>query len=176
MPVDVIKLTSLFDDKRFCGWLHVHFPDDLEIIYHARKMNLPQPAIQARVITLYNKIHQSDLFGEFRKFITLNYPHIVADEEVPLTARLMIPASPDPNRIFSSYHPNLLRFPMQIMFKSDSAAELKQVVEMFASRFRHTSKSLIVGNIGYVEYIPPNLARYRDKIPDTNWEIAASRK
>jgi len=177
MPIDSIKLTTLFGEKLFRKWVRAYFPEDLAEIDRAKRMGLPNTTIQAQVVTLYNKIYQSDLIDDFRAFITEHFPHVVVDEdvEIPLTAKLMAPAGPDKNGVFTNYNPNILRFPMQMMFRSDNAAELKQAVEIFSSRFS-SSKSLIVGGVGYVEYIPSGLRQYADMIPESNWEILASRK
>ena len=90
-------------------------------------------------------------------------------DEIPLTAKLMVQAGVDTNGVFSCYHPNLLRFPMQIMFESSNQGQLQQVIYSFISQLRHAREELVVGDIAYIEYVPNNLTGL--DIPDGNWEI-----
>jgi len=90
-------------------------------------------------------------------------------DKMPLTAELMVQAGTDPNGVFSCYHPNLLRLPMQIMFESNDQSQLQQVIYFFISQLRQAREQLIVGNIAYIEYMPNNLTGF--DIPDSNWEI-----
>ncbi len=90
-------------------------------------------------------------------------------DEMPLTAQLMVQAGDDANGVFSCYHPNLLRFPMQIMFESSNQGQLQQVIHSFVSQLRHAREQLVVGSIAYIEYVPNNLTGF--DIPDDNWEI-----
>ena len=170
MLIDSAKLTGLFSEKLFHDWVVSRFPNETK----AADTASPDEA-QAKVFALYEKIYKSDSRAEFKEFMLENYKHAVVDDKPSLVAKLMVPAGPDPNGIFSCYHPNLMRFPMQMMFKSDNLSQqLQEAVAMFSSRFKRNNRTLIVGNIGYVEYLPPGMIKYAARIAGSNWEIPAS--
>jgi len=122
-------------------------------------------AREAKLLSLYNKIYESASRDDFFKLVRNNFPEAIG-EAMPLTARLLAPPGPDPNGVFSCYHPNLLRIPMQIIFISDRPAELNQAISTFLYSLKG-SEHLIIGNMAYIEYIPEHIT----DVPDQNWEI-----
>ena len=98
-------------------------------------------------------------------------------EQNTLIAELMVGSGDDPNGVFSSYNPNLIRFPMQIMMKSDDHNKLKKAIGQVVAT-SYDSAYMIVGDTAYVEYLPNGNAMLR-AAPAGNWEIKiwqASRK
>ena len=164
MSTNTVKLTELFADARFRQWLKERAPDELQQVIDASKHGKLE--MQAKIAGVYNKISSSQLKDELQAFVGQNYSEAA---EIPLTAELMVQAGIDANGVFSHYHPNLLRFPMQIMFESSDQSQLQQVVYSFMAQLKHAREQLIIQNIAYVEYVPSNLAGF--DIPDGNWEI-----
>lgn len=172
MALDALKLVELYGRSKFRTWMTKYLPEDLLMFDQMRKNKAGDEAIRAQVVTTYNKIYNSKHKDEFKELITKHFPDaIVPDEqiEVPLVAKLMVPAGKDPNNIFSCYNPNLLRFPMQMIFTSTSSKELREAVKEFTNGRQH--ETVTIGDYAYVEYVLTRFAKL--EIPDQNWEIKA---
>ena len=171
MPISVAKLTELFGHDKLRNWIKRHSPMRLREVDDLLNTGAAESAVQAKVVQIYNEIYGSKFKDDFIELIKTNYPDAIVQvqSDMPLYAKLMVAASDDPNKVFSCYHPNLLRFPMQIMFFSRDGSELEQAIIGFRARLKNRSEFLIIGNRGYVEYIPENHRQHL--IPEGNWEI-----
>lgn len=171
MPIDVSKLSRLFDNQEFRSWMENNAPDVIREVDEAKKENASDLLVQSRIVSNYNKIYSDpNLRSKFKEFVLSRFPEAVTPEsDAPLPAQLMLPPRVDPNGVFSYYHPNILRFPMQMMLQSSDPHQLVAAIKEFVGRFKSRYETAIVGKFGYIEYIPNNLARYN--IPDDNWEI-----
>ena len=166
MLIDITKFAKLFDNKIFLGWMRANASSELKDVLDAKD----GPTFRPAVIGAYNKLYSSSLQEKFQKFISDKFPQVInKEEELPLTARLLVPSGDDPNQVFSCYNPHLLRFPMQIAFKSNSLVELEQAVQSFVIAHRSEHVQMIVGDMAYIEYIPDNLTKHN--VPKRHWEI-----
>jgi len=167
MLINVVKFAGLFNNKIFLRWMRINAPLELKEVKEVK--DTEGPAFQHVVINVYNKLYNSPLKGKFQQLISEKFPEIINQEELPLTARLLMPPGDDPHGIFSCYNPQLLRLPMQIIFKSDDIKQLERAIASFVLRLRGERLQMIVGDMAYIEYIPNSLSKYN--IPKDNWEI-----
>jgi hypothetical protein len=166
MPVNIEKLIGLFNKPDFREWVKAQNPEQLVAVDDAVKTG-NKLVVQAQVISWYN-MKQAE--GGIDNYLSDHFPDLL-EQDMPLIAKVMKAAGVDPNNIFTNYHPNQLRFPMQMMFESNDPKQLKQAIAMFTSRHRGVPETLIYGNLAYIEYIPDALLAYSSKIPAENWEI-----
>jgi hypothetical protein len=166
MLINVIKFAKLFDDEIFLRWMRANAPDELKEVTDAK-----EDGFQHAVINVYNKLYNSLLKRKFQEFIVSKFPEIISQEqeELPLTARLIVPPRDDPNKVFSCYNPQLLRLPMQIMFQSDDVKQLELAISSFVAKLRGERLQMIIGDMAYIEYVPNNFVKRN--IHKDNWEI-----
>jgi hypothetical protein len=170
MHVNIQKLSKILRNKKLKEWLQSHIPkDELSEFLSVSKKN--KVLLQAKTASLYNKICGLGLDNEFKQYLISNHLDAIdQDTDLPDVLQLMQQSMEDPNKIFSNYHPLLLRFPMQIILKSENLNRLTRAVKSLENRF-HICENLLIGDFAYVEYLPPSLAGYADDIPTENWEI-----
>jgi hypothetical protein len=172
MPVDVVKLTEAYR----IGGLHNWFDKNAGPLYikieSAIKKNIGDMVVQSAMVDAYESVMQSNLSDGFAHHLKTNHPEIIVDEvvKIPSTARIMLDACTDPNNVFRHYNPQILRFPMQIIFMTDDKEMLIGAISDFKRRHPNCEHT-IVGEYGYIEYIPEDMLDTLDDIPDENWEI-----
>lgn len=113
-----------------------------------------------------DKLIDRGLSEELSKFITTNYPYMVD------SARSKDHRKKHIGPVFE-YVPNIITYPRRMIFEG-SMPEIKRKINSFTiDKYRHDS--IIVGNVGYVEYLTREDKDIEPHIPMKNWLIAAYR-
>ncbi len=173
MAVDVEKLAELYRQGEFKSWLQTHSPGHMRYIEDTLKKNLTESIFHNAIVKVYDDLIESDNQDKFVNYIKDHGELILEDEDtvnLPTNARIMVGPTKDPNQVFSAYNPNLLRYPMQIMFYSDDEDELAEAVSDSLARYPD-SEALILDEFAYIEYFPDSLKGTRKSVPKSNWEI-----
>jgi hypothetical protein len=156
MSINVKKLNESLNHPQIKEWMVANFPDDYARVLESKNR-------EAELLSLCNKISASSLSGSFITFISRSLPDLI-NADMPLTARLLVSAGMDINGIFSCYNPTILRYPMQLMFRSDKHVNLKRAVESITHNAKY-HEHIIVGDTAYVEHTSLK------NVPERFWEI-----
>jgi len=169
MIIDLEKAVVLFDDPAFVEWLSNLDADVGQEAVAASQLDGAAKRSAYIGILGYLALKRRE---EFVGWVTERYPELLIDRdpERPLYAQLIVhdDATPGP---FSCYNPFLLRFPMQLVLKSDSRSELQRAVDEFVTSNGQPCRYVVEGNYAYIEYVPPRMAHLAGFIPKNNWEI-----
>lgn len=175
MTIDLTRLSNRLNDNKILNWFKNYDKNIYNsLINHTKSGPSPQDN-RFKAIEIYNIIKNNEqLNDEFSKFISSNYNELIITDEVPILARLMVPASTDENKIFTYYNPVLLMLPMKMILKSDDRLELKEATYSFISM--HALYDFIIfKNKSYIEYVPRSLSNMTKLIDNQHWEINAYR-
>ena len=82
----------------------------------------------------------------------------------------MIVKTKDELKVFNSYHPHLLSFPLKVIVSEEDLSASNKTIDTFLAG-KTACELLKAGSLYYVEYMPDNMAHLVPTIPDSNWEI-----
>lgn len=116
-------------------------------------------------ITL-DKIKKIDDSGQLLEFLTQRYPHVIVSDEKQRVE--------DINGVFPGYVQGILTYPHRMIIESPIDALEKRIRKMIRGKLK--SDYIIIGNVGYIEYLDNSEKDLVGKIPDKNWLISAYRK
>lgn len=159
MGVDISKLRGFIDKPQIQEWIRDKLSIDIDSSHSTHNL-----------IELYNNIIASGHEDEFIGILRNICPEIIKYDGLPDYFEHIVPEHRDQNKIFSSYNPTLLRYPMQIIFKCDDSQKLKSIVELFTGNL-DVHENLFIDDFAYIEYVPQNLMEYIEDIPHSNWEL-----
>ena len=97
-------------------------------------------------------------------FIMTNYPYMIMDNESRRTKHI--------GPVFE-YNENVVTYPRRMIFEGDILDVKRKINSFTLDKYRHDS--IIVGRIGYVEYLTREDKDIEHLIPAKNWLIAAYR-
>ena len=136
ISINILKLAKLFDNKILREWLSKNASSELKSINEVKRSKINKVILQTHIIKTFNEIYKSNKGEEFSKFIESKFPEvIISDEDIPLYAKLMVKEITD-YKIFSAYHPNLLRLPMQMVLQSTDKTQLIEATKLFISQYK----------------------------------------
>lgn len=174
MPVDVRKLSNLYTSGDFRSWLLNHNSGYVAYLDDIRD-RIGVSILQSKLVDVYHELLESELADKLKDYINNRHPELLTDDgtKLSISARSILPYEvDDPYGVFSAYNPSLLRYPMQAMFFCDDLEDMQEVMNEFTGRYKD-HESLILGEWGYIEYVPNDLDF---TVYDKNWEIRKWKK
>lgn len=166
MAVNIDKLVELYRDGTFKNWLKSNNGSIFKSInnYDGYSDNI----LKIVIAKLYGDLVLNEKFKNF----VLSYDLYVDDvDELSEIAKSMIGPCKDPNDIFKSYNPGILRFPMQMILFDIDINNLRDITIEFLGKYKISKHAAFESGFCYIEYIPDNLMSYVKRIPKNNWEI-----
>ena len=123
-----------------------------------------------------NRELMKDLLGQIQKnggsdaisdFLRKHYPHMIE-------GGVVANSDGDFDNIFIHYNPIVLTYPRRIIFTGPSRELQKKVREFIIDKIK--SDYIILGERAYIEYLEKIDEMIMNKIPLSNWQIAAYRQ
>lgn len=165
MQVKVEQFCSLATSPSWQTWLYNYNVD----LYRSFMMDLraSRGCGQNRdiMIRLLKKIDEVGGGDELSVFLHKYYPHVIDGAQ-----KKNIIAS---DAVFEYYNPNIMTFPRRIIFSGDMHTLKRTVNGFILDKIKYDS--IIIGDKAYVEFLTSDDAVIADKIPSSNWRIAAYR-
>lgn len=106
--------------------------------------------------------------GQLMAFLQQNYPHMIVSPATPKPQSVVGKVS-----VFEHFNPSALTYPRRKIFEGEHAIIRRQIRDFTIDKLKHDS--IIIDGKGYVEYLLKTDSAIAEKIPASNWQIAAYR-
>ena len=166
MKLKVDQFCTLATSASWQSWLYHTdvqvFQDFINRLQNSRGCTQNREIMKDALGALIDKGYSEGIY----KYISANYPYMVDSEIVKGSRKNHL------GPVFE-FRPNVITYPRRAIFEGN-VPELKRKINSFTlDKYRHDS--IIVGNVGYVEYLTREDKDIEPQIPIKNWLIAAYR-
>lgn len=165
MKVKIEQFCSLATSPSWQAWLY-HFNIDLYRKFIKRLQESKGcKDNRSLMVEILQEIDKLDDNGKLADFLSKQYPHMLEGLHDNVVK--------SDDNVFEYYNPSILTYPRRIIFTGDRRSLLKTVNEFVLDKIKYDS--IIVGQNAYVEYLNKTDIAVVEKVPSSNWQIAAYR-
>lgn len=171
MEVNSNEFCYLSTSESFLGWLYRNCSEmHSELVEHLKK-SLGCSANRKKMLAILGEIKKDTKLSEsLAEFIRSHYPHIITEDD-PGKSQPSAQNKMNRHSVFSHYDPTLNSFPRRLIIIERHESELRRDVLDFCARQGYCDH-VIVEDRAYIEYLPPEHAVLREKIPAKNWQVS----
>jgi len=172
------QFCSLASSEKFREWLKNTSSDLYDNLVDHLKKGFGCKANREKMKQIFDRLRvDGDKYESLEKWIKETYPSLLEMSDPNKILRISGTSS-DIHGVFPDYNPALRTIPRRVVISVHDAISNRMDLVGFVAAFcvrQSYCDYIITSDRAYVEYLPPNLEKIIDKIPDRNWCIPAFR-
>ena len=175
--IDQNQFCTLANSEKFRDWLKEASPElHGDLLEHLKK-GFGCKANREKMKQIFDRIRvDEEKHASLESWIKDVFPALL---DTPDSRVLKISGTAKDNHgVFPDYNPSLRTIPRRVIISVQDAMRNRMDLVNFVAAFcvrQAYCDYILSGDCAYVEYLPPNLEKVLDQIPDKNWCIPAFR-
>lgn len=172
------QFCALASSEKFRDWLADEAPDLHEELVDYLKKGFGCKANREKMKQIFDRIRVNDQkYTSLETWLQEVYPGLLSDKDPNRVLRISGKAE-DAHDIFPDYSPTLRTLPRRLIISIQDAIRNRMDLTSFVAAFclrQAYCDYILTSDRAYVEYLPPDLEKLIEKIPDENWRIPVFR-
>jgi len=176
MKIDSGQFCQLSTSDSFIRWLYeTDEPLYMDLVTHLRE-GRGCGANREKMKQILTTILEGPNKGKLEDFLRNHYPGIIKGEVVDHTPPDFDFNTLNVHGVFEHYDPTLNAFPRRLIITDADVghAHLSKAVDDFCAQQAHC-EFVYLDVRAYIEYLPPEHAGFKDKVPERNWAVVRYR-
>ena len=172
------QFCALASSEKFRDWLKDEIPDLHEDLIEYLKKGFGCKANREKMKQIFDRIRvEEDKYASLGIWMKEVYPSLLDNQDPNRVLRISGTAD-DIHGIFPDYSPTLRTLPRRVIISLQDALKNRMDLVSFVAAFctrQAYCDYILTGDRAYVEYLPPDLEKIIEQIPDRNWRIPTFR-